>query len=218
MEIQELINPALAELTQPASATPLTSTAKVDWRDFRYALPKLAEMREAAQVMGDEIASGHPARWLTLTGRPGAGKTHLARCLWRWFEDCGQFAMAKHERAGRTPSDSFWIAPKNSFVRWRTAAAEIRDGQWRLIQDYAAAWFLVIDDIGAEHQGGTGVVQSTLERLLDDRLGKWTVITSNLSLGEIAVQMDARIASRMKRQGNIVVDAKGVPDFNLPAR
>lgn len=187
-----------------------SSTARVDWRDFQAIEPKLAEMQAAAQRLADEMKSRMPARWLTLTGWPGVGKTHLAKCLWRWFDDRGCFYTE--------PKTGARLARSGSFAKWRSVAADIRGGDWRLMDDLAGRYFLVLDDIGAEHQGGSGVVHSALERLLDDRVGKWTVITSNLMEVEIAEQLGARVASRLHREGNLVVDASGVRDFNQRPR
>jgi DNA replication protein DnaC len=61
---------------------------------------------------------------------------------------------------------------------------------------------LVIDDIGAEHGSEYGT-QKLLE-LLDRRAGKWTFITSNLTMERFA-ELDNRIASRLIRGHNRVL-------------
>jgi hypothetical protein len=48
---------------------------------------------------------------------------------------------------------------------------------------------------------------SKLNQVIDARLGKWTVITCNFSREEIAQRMDVRLASRLGRGKNVIVDA-----------
>ena len=68
--------------------------------------------------------------------------------------------------------------------------------------------YLFLDDVGAERDT-TGFASEQLCTLLGTREGKWTMITSNLSVAEFA-SLDTRIASRMFRGGSkaIEIDAK----------
>ena len=75
------------------------------------------------------------------------------------------------------------------------------------------AWLLVIDDFGTQYDK-SGFVLSKLFELINRRMGKWTVITSNLNLKQIANDVDPRIASRLVRDGNRVVDCS-TKDFYL---
>ena len=50
----------------------------------------------------------------------------------------------------------------------------------------------------------TDFINSKLQQLLNKRLNKWTVITSNLSLNDFS-HKDERIASRLVRGGNQVI-------------
>jgi DNA replication protein DnaC len=71
---------------------------------------------------------------------------------------------------------------------------------------------LVIDDIGAERDQ-TGFASEKLNMLLGMRVGKWTVITSNLLLKALS-KVDDRIASRMFRErGNLVIEIQATKDF-----
>lgn len=129
---------------------------------------------------------GYTPRWLSLVGTSGSGKTMLARKI----KDicCGEF---------RT---------------WTRITNYLREGEYRWFQDLIRKELLIVDDIGAEYQ--TGFVAAKLYELLSERVGKWTVLTANLSLENIGNKLDPRIASRMIRDGSIVVDVD-VPDFNL---
>lgn len=72
---------------------------------------------------------------------------------------------------------------------------------------------VVIDEIGSDRDPN-GHVRDCLSRLLSARVGKWTIITSNKSLGEIQRDIDTRVSSRMCRDGSVVVDVD-IPDFSL---
>ncbi len=74
-------------------------------------------------------------------------------------------------------------------------------------------WFVALDDIGAEKASDFSV--SKLDQIVDARLGKWTVITCNFTRQQIADQMDVRIASRLGRGNNVIVDNIKVPDYSL---
>jgi DNA replication protein DnaC len=73
-------------------------------------------------------------------------------------------------------------------------------------------WFVALDDIGAERASDFSV--SKLDQVVDARLGKWTVITCNFSREEIAEHMDVRIASRLGRGKNVIVDGIFVRDYS----
>lgn len=190
---------------------PLTTTARLNSTFVTHGEPKLLEMSAAAQRFCDEVASGSPARWLSFCGISGAGKTHLAREIHRWMDRKGSWYTA----TGR--GGDFRSQHSIAFMRWRSVASDILRGDWSVVDDACRHWFVVLDDIGSEHQGASGVVKSALERIMDERLGKWTVITSNLSHRDIAEKLDTRAASRMLRGGSVVIEARreDVRDYSL---
>ena len=89
------------------------------------------------------------------------------------------------------------------FISFSMLCNEMRAGAFGIFQSCADADFLVLDDLGAEY--ATEFSQRQLASMLDQRLGKWTLITSNLSMAEIS-DIDVRIADRMIRGGNKVVE------------
>ena len=73
-------------------------------------------------------------------------------------------------------------------------------GDRREILDKASEpWLTVVDDLGAGHN--TDYFVSEILGLLESRLGKWTFITTNLTLSGFE-ELDQRIASRLRRDGN----------------
>lgn len=182
------------------------STANLRSAFETFGDPKLEAMRDAAQLFANEIKSGYPPRWLSLVGKSGVGKTHLAGEIYRWVDRTGCY----HEVEGRGGATAN-VARSYRIVRWRRVAASLLEGNWRELDDLIGYWFLVVDDIGSEHN--VPAIKSALERLVDERLNKWTIFTSNLSHRELA-ELDARIASRMIRGGSVIVEVRDLPDYN----
>jgi DNA replication protein DnaC len=67
---------------------------------------------------------------------------------------------------------------------------------------------LFLDDIGAERDS-TGFASENLNTLIGCRANRWTIITSNLMLEQLAA-IDPRISDRMIRKPNIVVEVNTV--------
>ena len=146
-------------------------------------------------------------RWLTLSACSGAGKTMLARALWRQFMEQNRFELKFNRAEQRTYGNT------GMFCDWRKFCDQIRSGAYELIEDLSDEWFVIIDDLGAERDT-TGFIASATDRIFNSRRGKWTFITSNLTVHEIADRVDPRVASRMLRDGNQVIEVATM-DFNL---
>ena len=71
---------------------------------------------------------------------------------------------------------------------------------------------LFLDDLGAEYKTDYGL--NALNEIFNRRLGKWTFITYNLSLQYIYNDFDGRIASRMMRGNNEIIQTDAI-DYNL---
>jgi len=98
------------------------------------------------------------------------------------------------------------------FYCWRNCCSSFRSGSYGLIEDLCNEWFVILDDVGSERDP-TGFIASALDQILNARQRKWTLITTNLSLREIA-EIDTRISSRMLRNGSVVVETKTI-DYAL---
>lgn len=129
-------------------------------------------------------------RWVTLLGKSGTGKTHCATRLWRLGKKSLSF-----NRTG-------FVAQK---IYWPSFVSELRAGTaFEHLQDLMIWPVLLLDDIGAERDT-TGFASEQLNMLLGRREGKWTILTSNLSLENLG-QIDPRIADRIIRKPNLFVE------------
>lgn len=143
----------------------------------------------------------HP-RWLSLIGRSGTGKTHCATRVWDWL-------CSHHGAAGYSESVKF--TPR--VIHWPSFVMDLRSGsEYERIADMRKWPFLVIDEIGGERDT-TGFASEHLTTLLSCRVGRWTILTSNLTMSQFE-SLDVRIASRMGRDGGIIVNVN-TTDYSL---
>lgn len=172
---------------------------------------KLA-VKEAIRFVDETGFEGHGPRWLTLTGCCGCGKTMLAQQIFR---------EAAKNNPGNAP---LWIGGTGIYTEtnrrpgcvWMAAtefADLMRRGQHDLPEYLGRDYLVAIDDVGAARDTTTFVADA-LYRLANARLGKWTLFTTNLSLADVARQIDERVASRMIRDGNTVVRI-AAPDYAM---
>lgn len=159
-------------------------------------------MRKAAEAFLAELhQEGSPPRWLTLCGESGLGKTFLADLIRSAAPpDC--FEHPSLQRAGRKLNwgDCIW-----KLRREQTREEACADVDYALEQR-----LLLIDDIGGSKDSEFSA--SALFRIIEHRMNKWTIITSNRNLQQLAETVDSRIASRMIRDRNVCVEADTV-DF-----
>ena len=184
---------------QTATQAPLTKEATSNtaawakWAEFEmHNDDQLERMVAAMGRFIRDIKDGAPPRWLSLLGPSGAGKTHLAKRITRWARTTGN---AVH------------------FCSWRAFGEEMLTGDYSRTERLRDDWLVALDDI-ASKRDKSGIASDKLDSTLDARLGRWTVITANLTLAQIAEQLDQRIASRMLRGGSEVVSVNAA-DWNL---
>jgi DNA replication protein DnaC len=96
---------------------------------------------------------------------------------------------------------------------WRKVSDGFKDGKWGYVEAMEEPWLTVLDDVGADYDPRK-IAVSKLDQVLRSRHGKWTVITCNMTLEQIAEQMDPRISSWLIRDGNTVVEINATP-FHL---
>ncbi len=156
--------------------------------------------RETQWFINDIINRQHSrARWLTLYGCSGAGKTHLAKAAARVLREHGHRAQC-------------W--------RWARALGMMLDGEWALMRQLCRLPVLVLDDVGAEYSAGGNIRAlnaAKLLELLEERLERWTIITTNLRPRQLGEALDPRISSRLYRGQSVLVDMGERNDYAFNA-
>lgn len=139
--------------------------------------------------------------WLSFVGTSGTGKTFLSESI---------YAVAKKMCPHLTIHRELVSGVYKYF--WPRLVTKLREGEYWIVEDLAMANFVFLDEIAVEHDP-SGFAKDKLCELLSRRVGKWTLLTSNLSLEKLG-EMDARIPSRMIRDGSVVVDCS-TQDYSL---
>lgn len=187
----DIVDEALiCALTTQRSYTPLRY--ELGWNEPPFLTQETKEMHRQTQWLLNDMANKQPKRWLTLCGQSGCGKTHLAKAACKTVKAWGRMAQC-----------------------WNMARVTqmLREGEYDLAQHLIDLPFLVLDDLGAEQT--SEFIRAQIYRILDGRLEKWTIITSNSSVREIGDKLDIRIASRLHRGRNVVVEARKAHDYCL---
>lgn len=208
----------------PISATPTGQSAKL--RQQRIVPPETVravfdgfqELGESSlsEALGEAVrfcaamaSADHPAYWLTLLGPSGTGKTMLARMVTRFFRRYLDTLEDEH-----LSGENSHFLRRGGFKSWTAVMSDVLDGDYSGLRDLREDWFVCLDDIGAEYGRNRDLSVAKLYDVLGGRSERFTVITANLTLDDVNRTMDARIASRLLRNGSVVVDVTA-PDYNL---
>lgn len=201
-------------MREPLKCSPerLNAILEETFGDFKtLGDPELKKALQQAIKFCVDMASGTaPARWLTLLGPSGTGKTMLAKRISRFFRRYLD-ALPDH----RNGNGEAW-SRRGGFKPWIDVVGDMLAGDYSGIRDLRDDWFLVLDDIGVEYTKNKELAVSKLFEILNARQGLFTVITANLRLEQINELLDARIASRLLRDNSSVVNVNA-EDFNLRA-
>ena len=185
--------------------------SELKFHDFKtFAEPVLEKARNAAiSFFSDLIISPHQHGHLfSLLGPSGVGKTMLCNCVWSALRVNG---WGVSEAVKETISSGHLTKFDCRKFDWRKVSDKFKQGEWGIVEAMEETPFLILDDIGADHDPNK-IAASKLDRVLRSRLGKWTMLTSNLFLNDINQKLDARIASFIIRDNNKMVELKTI-DF-----
>lgn len=162
-------------------------------------------LAEAARFVAEISDEDSRPRWLTIVGKSGTGKTHLAKAVYRYvLRNVAKSAKICGEKG---------LYVGDCIATTADALAEAWRGNFRGISpDEERADLLLLDDLGTTSDK-SGFVTDAFYRLLSRRMGRWTIVTSNLS-GEAIKAMDARLYDRLLRDGNRVVTIKNAKSFS----
>lgn len=129
----------------------------------------------------------YPLKNLLLSGGTGLGKTFLSGCIAREVSERGYSVVYD------TAINLFSAFETRKFTRDAAEERQARDDTRR----YLSCELLILDDLGSELT--TPLVQSTLYEVVNSRLqaDKRTIISSNLSMEQIAQRYTPQVASRI---------------------
>jgi DNA replication protein DnaC len=175
----------------------------------------LADMLKEAKAFCNDFIFGKAPRWLTIIGKSGCGKTWLARQIRDFLKKHSWDVYYRTRRQGQDGYSGAQDGP--IFDRWGKMVSGLRSDDGRAYNRGIGDWLKIIDDLGVDSFGSDGEVtlfaRQKIGHLLDMRLRKWTVITSNYSVAMFQDHFDARIADRMQRDGNRVFDCGKLRSF-----
>lgn len=189
----QVVNRVLTVMRGPP--TPEEPVSTEDWAkrlEFEtFDDPQLMRLVECCARFCLRLKHKMKPSWLALLGPCGVGKTHCARYAWSFAARLMEWHTTKY-------------SPKH--IYWPEFIEDLREGLTNGLYRDMRTWpVLFLDDIGAERDP-SGFAAEKLNTTLGCRVGKWTIITSNKSLEDLAT-VDARIADRIIREpGNIYAE------------
>lgn len=140
---------------------------------------------------------------MVIYGENGTGKSHAAKAVNVWANRIAMNIPLIDADTGVRLADSI-------LVNWPKVVAGFKQDQWDLEDCFDAA-LLVIDDIGAEHDPSRIGIEK-LYLILERRIHKWTILTTNVSPNQWEHKFDRRIADRLCRNSEHV-DLSQVQSF-----
>lgn len=161
----------------------------------------LLTMREPKKVGGCYI----------MFGANGCGKSHIARRFYEIFDSL-RLNIGPVTVGATSATEADCKIPECVFVHWPTAIDGIKKDQWHIFERCCVEYFVILDDIGAEHDP-SGIGLEKLYLILNQRERKRTLLTTNFSSGEWETKFEKRISSRLFRNATHI-DLSQVPDYS----
>jgi len=165
--------------------------------------PKLEHLFNASKAFAESVSlEKKTGRFLTLSGPSGCGKTHLSK-------EIGISVQRTNPK--KLDRNGLFHPWQINFWKLHKLIKKCRAGDFSYLAMLKADDFSILDDLGAAY--GSEFSTSIYQEIIEARIGKWTVITTNMTFEEIGDQLDQRIASRLIREGGQFVEISGVHDF-----
>ncbi|MDE2105334.1 MAG: hypothetical protein KGL39_49365 [Patescibacteria group bacterium] len=178
-------------------ASPSSKRTFDDFNDYEHSL---VTAKVLCKKFVDDVKA-HP--WsggycLSLCGKSGTGKTMLAEIVLsalglNGWGNCDEIPEALIAGALCKFTTHLFYMPKIS--------DQFKALRFGSIEEMIDQRFAVLDDIGADYDPSK-ITASKVDRVLRERKGKWTLVTFNLPLSEIAAKIDSRVASFIIRDDN----------------
>lgn len=172
-----------------------------------YLIAQAAVKRWVSDIV---LKTGTP-RWITLYGASGCGKTTLAM-------------RAKNALEAKDKKAAF-----RSFKKLFDDFITSDDKTYFIDRRFRLPRVLIIDDLWLAQNASDRrqcAVEEMLYYLFEERIAKpvmhiphkWMLITTNMSPNAIAANISERIADRLYRDGNEVIDMSAAPSYNRPRK
>lgn len=149
---------------------------------------------------------------LVLYGTAGCGKTHMATAIFRELVRKRVIIVEHnyHDEPTWKKNGLVITAPDLLLQIRQVFNGNSKKTEADIVHQYSQVEYLLLDDLGAEKTSEWSI--STLYTIIDERYREVrpTIVTTNLTLDEIAKQISPRIASRLS-QGKIL--KLNLPDY-----
>ena len=174
-------------------------TFSLDWYSDQvwpeYGLSPLRNMEMVLEICGNYAHKFGPRSGnLLFTGAPGLGKTFLSACIAR------QVSERAYSVVYDTAAHVFQQFESGKFGRDNP----YEEDPDREIDRYLNCDLLIMDDLGTEMT--TSFVQAAFYRIVNDRMmsGKKTILSTNLTVQDIARRYGEAVASRIRGEYQIL--------------
>ena len=146
---------------------------------------------------------------MVIYGDNGAGKSRMAKLIYRWAKAIAIKMPLVVDHVGTQGNMSLPIV---ELCSWPEVVDGFKRDEWQRLEDLQAATMLIIDDIGAEHDPSRIGIEK-LYVLLNRREFRWNVFSTNVSPSHWADKFEKRIASRLHRNA-VHIDMSQVEDYS----